>query len=305
MPIPASPSSTSTTTCAQWIEEVREHLDGARGDEANTLAAAYTAGGTSLAFTYELGNIAPGAVLSVGLSTFRVVSVNTAAKTAAVIPGYQGSTDADQAAGALVRVNPPFTDHRILRAINRHLGALSSPSVGLYRVLSENVAFTPAVQGYEMSDDELLRVLEVRRESYGPEVGWPRVRASEWDLLRAADTTDFPSGVAIRLREGNSGRDVQVVYAAPYDYLDSLTALVSTTGISREAEDIPPLGAAIRLMSGREVSRNRTGSQGDTRRANEVPPGAVAASYRGLVALWAQRVQEEAARLRSQFPVGK
>jgi hypothetical protein len=34
-----------------------------------------------------------------------------------------------------------------------------------------------------------------------------------------------------------------------------------------------------------------------------VPPGAVARSYAGIVGLWSQRVEEEAARLRSHYPV--
>jgi len=294
------------TSVQNWIDECRYHLEGDRSEEANILDADYTAGGTTLTLRYDLGNINVGAVLAIGTNTFRVVAVNSGAKTATVIPGLLSSTDANASAGAMVRVNPRFTDHRILRALNDHLYTLSTPAVGLFQVATTTLTYSPVYAGYNLaSTTGLQRVLEVRRETSGPEKSWPRVPASQWDLLVSAPTTDFAAGTALRLREGHSGQSIQVVYAKSFTTTTDVTANVSTTGIPTTAEDIPPLGAAIRLMSGREVSRNRTGSQGDTRRANEVPPGAVAASYRGLVALWAQRVQEEAARLRSQFPVGK
>lgn len=293
-------------TVQNWIDETRYHLDGDRSEEANILDANYTAGGTTLTLRYELGNIAAGAILSIGANTFRVAAVNTGAKTATVIPAYQSSTDANATAGDMVRVNPRFTDHRILRALNDHLSTLSTPTAGLYQVATKTLVYNPAVAGYELTSvTGIQRVLEVRREVPGPQKSWPRVPASGWDLLRNADATDFASGFALRLREGHSGRDVQVVYAKSFTTSTTVTDNVSTTGIPSTAEDIPPLGAAIRLMSGREVTRNHSTSQGDTRRANEVPPGAVGASYRGLAALWASRVAEEAARLRSQYPTGK
>jgi hypothetical protein len=59
----------------------------------------------------------------------------------------------------------------------------------------------------------------------------------------------------------------------------------------------------MRLMAGREVKRNFTESQGDTRRAEEVPSGAVANSMLQLQRLRRDRVMAEAARLNRQYPL--
>jgi len=236
----------------------------------------------------------------------RVLTVNGLTKTATVIAGQNGSTDAAGAINDLVRVTPRFTDHQIVREINRHLASLSSPKNGLYAVASVELAYTASVESYNLSATGLIRVLEVRRETYGPSGAWPRVTAGMWELDRTADATDFASGVSLRVREGNTGLGVQVVYAKTFTPIATVLATdVSATGISTEQEDIPPLGAAVRLMSGREVSRSSPNSQGDSRRSNEVPPGAVGASYRGLVGLWQARVFEESARLRAMYPYGR
>jgi hypothetical protein len=62
------------------------------------------------------------------------------------------------------------------------------------------------------------------------------------------------------------------------------------------------LGAQIRLMSPREIKRNFTESQGDTRRADEVAMGSVANSTAGLIRLRRDRIQAEAARLARAYP---
>lgn len=306
------------TTIQNWIDEVRYYLDGDRSEDANILASNYAVGGTSLTFSYDMGNIGPGSILSAGTNTFRVTSVSAANKTATVIPGFQSSTDANVAAGTMVRVNPRFTDHRILRALNTHLASLSSPSIGLYKVGSTILAFDMSVQGYDLAGiPGLIRVLEVRRDVTGTSQAWVPMRPGDWSLQRSAPVADFPSGTALRINLSLAGSpswapfpitgisvfNVQVVYATTFTATETVTSDVTVTGIPATAEDIPPLGAALRLMSGREVSRNATHSQGDTRRAQEVPPGAVAASYRGLAALWGSRVAEESSRLRAAYPL--
>ena len=85
--------------------------------------------------------------------------------------------------------------------------------------------------------------------------------------------------------------------------LPTAATALSTTGLQASAYDLPPLGAAIRLMSGREIKRNFTETQGDSRRATEVPAGAVQQSSTGLKLLRAQRIVAECARLNSLYPI--
>jgi hypothetical protein len=66
--------------------------------------------------------------------------------------------------------------------------------------------------------------------------------------------------------------------------------------------DILALGTQIRLMSPREVKRNFTESQGDTRRSDEVSVGAVGNSFSQLQRLRRDRIQAEASRLSRAYP---
>jgi len=291
------------TTLSFWLAETRDHLEGSTSGEANILGANYTPGAGTLSLRNALGNIGPGAWLSCGLNVFLVTAVSQLGKTADVIGGQRGSTDVACTAGSMVRVNPRFTDFQIAREINRHLATMSSPRVGLCQVSSTVIDYNGSVQGYDLPASDLIRVLEVRREQVGPSMNWPLVDTAMWDVMRTAPS-GFASGTALILKEGWTGLDVQIVYAKAFTPIAyNPTADVSTTGVSVEMEDIPPLGAAIRLMSGREVSRNQTDAQGDTRRAQEVPQGAVLRSYQGLQMLWNERVGEESARLRARYPV--
>lgn len=292
------------TTAADWVAETRSTLLSGQVQERNKLAADYTAGGTTLTFTYDLAGIKAGTRLSIGLNEFYVWDVNTSTKTATVSGGQSGTTDANATSGDVVWVRPKFTDYEIFRAINAELGALSSPQNGLFQVKTFDLTFNAAISGYDLAGvTDLMSVYEVRMQEPGPEKDWPRIPAHMVRLDRSAFTTDFPSGGAIKLLgDAWPGFDVRLVYKAPYGTLTDLSTNTSTTGVSAQAADLPPLGAAIRLMSGREIKRNFTEQQPDTRRAGEVPAGATFNSYRGLLILRQQRISEEAARLSAQFP---
>lgn len=292
------------TTLAQWIAETRDYLDGNRSEEANRVDS-YVAGSGTLVLKDATGNIGAGTFLSIGLNDLLVTSVNPLTKTASVVGGQRGSTDATAAANDMVRVSPRFTDSQIVRAINRHLPTLSSPRNGLFQVATADLDYTSTLEGYDLTGvTGLLKVLDVRRQTYGPELSWPSVPSTYWDVNRSADISDFPSGLSLRVRQGHTGLAVQVVYAKTFTPIAAnLAADVATTGLSTEMEDIPPLGAAYRLVSGREIPRNALTAQGDSRRAEEVPPGSIARSVAGIAGLWQSRVEEEAARLRSFYPV--
>lgn len=295
------------STLASWVEETRAHLEGDRSEDANQLDAPYVAGSGTVVLRHSMGNVGPGTLVTIGANTLRVMATNPVQKTLTVIAGFNGSTDVNVATGSLVRVNPRFTDHGITKALNGALATLSSPTAGLFKVASTTLTKVGAVEGYDLSGvTGLLRVLEVRRQVPGPSLGWPRVPAALWDVLRSAPS-GFVSGMSLRLMDGDlvPGYGVEVVYAAAFTAISGLTVDTSTTGIPATADDLPPLGAALRVMSGREVARNALTAQGDARRAAEVPAGAIGASANGLRQLFAQRVAEENARLRQQFPVGR
>ena len=77
---------------------------------------------------------------------------------------------------------------------------------------------------------------------------------------------------------------------------------ISTRQLPNTAYDIPSLGAALKLQSMREPQRNFNTAQGDSRRAEEVPPGAQLRSVPALQIPYERRIKEEARRLKRMYP---
>ena len=272
-------------------------------ENRNKLAVAYTAGGSTLTFSYTPDGIRAGARLSIGLNTFYVWSVEN--QVAHVSGGEDGSIDANAAVGSIVRVAPRFTDDEIWKALSGDLNDLSSPSSGLFGIGTVDLTYNAIVNGYDLGpvSDSLLSIYEVKYLTPGPQLDNPRIHTNGWRLNRNAITTQFPSGLSMQLFEpAYPGYNLRVVYRSLLTMPTTTLANVSSSGLLPSAQDLPPIGAAIRLMSGREIKRNFTEGQGDTRRASEVPPGAIMQSSRNLQILRQQRIAAEAARLDALYP---
>ncbi|NCZ58011.1 MAG: hypothetical protein EBY75_06840, partial [Actinobacteria bacterium] len=122
-------------------------------------------------------------------------------------------------------------------------------------------------------------------------------------LVRDVPTDDFASGYAIRFDQAVFPGRLRIVYKAPYSSAATEATDINTTcGVQETVTDIVALGAQIRLMSPREIKRNFTESQGDTRRADEVTMGGIANSTTNLIRLRRDRIQAEAARLARAYP---
>ena len=126
---------------------------------------------------------------------------------------------------------------------------------------------------------------------------------SSWRLRRNRDTSSFSSGLALILYSGAwPGQTVTVSYKAPFTSITNAATARSATGLAATAYDLPPLGAAMALMTTTPIRREFLDAQGTSRMADEVPPGAISASFRDLMGRRRARVEAEAARLVSQYP---
>lgn len=280
------------------IAETKRYLNTTYRGQVNTLSGALSSGTTSVSVTYQPGSVQPGAIIAVDLEEMLVLDLS--GSTATVARGYRGSTAASHSSGALVYVNPVFSDWDVFRGIATDFQSLSAN--GLYRVSTVNFTYQPALQGYDLSTPtQILDVLEVRCNQPGPSKSWPRI--TKWTLDQNANTTDFASGNALILYEsGFSGQTVQVSLATEFAVPSSVTDDFATLGLPPTANDIPCLGAAVRCLAGREVQRNFNETQGQPRRQEEVPPGANLGSGRNLALLRRERIVEEADRLANTFP---
>jgi hypothetical protein len=294
------------TNAADWVAETRQMILGGINEERNKLSAAYTAGDDTLQFEYPMGGIQAGARICIGLNTFYVWSVT--GQIATVTGGDEGTTDANASSGDVVRVRPRFTDNEIFSALNFDLHDLSSPQHGLFRIQTKSFTYDSTIEGYNMSSvaSDVLSIVEIRYQTTDDTKLWPRIPSTQYRLVRDMPTTDFASGLALILYEpANSGYSVHVTFRRPFSTLTNLSTAKTDTGLLTTAYDLPPLGAAISLMAGREIKRALTESQGDTRRASEVPVGAANLSVDRLRGQRQNRIVAERARLDSQYPIIK
>lgn len=287
-----------TTTAADWVKEVEQHL-GVR--PANKLSAAVTDTTTgSITLTYPMGNIADGAL--VGVDTEVMLVWATSGQGATVERGAAGSTAATHANGAMVYVltSSNTSQFSILRALNQDLSSLGS--AGLFHMAAVEVTYNPAKAGYDLAGVTSIEdVYKVEAKVTGLTGDWRVVR--NYRMARDEDTGDFASGFSLRIGEGGqSGQSVRVFYRQPFVALAGLTTDVTTTLLPASAYDIPPIGAAARLVGPREVVRNNFTSQGNSRRAEEVPARAVASSANDLWAQWNRRVGQEINDLQRRYP---
>lgn len=267
----------------------------------NPSIPAGTTGTISLQFAAT--GIAPGQLIGIDLELFTVWAVN--GSTITVSGGQDGTLATTHLQGALVYLSPTFSDWQIWQALNEEILALGAPATGLFQVKQTEFAFSATLVGYDLPGvSDITDVLEVRYDDNLPYQRTPRIDRSEWRLERNYLASEDSSGVSLKLyRGGYPGRNVTVIYRTGFTALTAPTDdLIAVSGLPATAADIPPLGAALRVGVGREVRRNDITSQGDTRRAEEVPPAAVGNSYAGLRALRQQRIVEEASRLAARYP---
>jgi hypothetical protein len=282
-------------------------MSGAREQTAQ-LASAYTAGSESMnlvgGFT---GAVQSGAILGIDLEMFLVTGV-TSGGAVSVIGGYEGSTEANHAEGALVYVNPRFSLFDIGVAVNDDLLDLSSPTNGLGQILFIDQTFNPTYMGYDLGSQfngASSKVLEVSYQIAPPVRTYPLVRRGQYAVRRNMNQPAvFPSGNAVIIYESAyPGLPIHVQFLSPFNPLVNLDDdLTTVAGLPSTMYDLPDLGAALRLMDPREVKRNFYEAQPDPRKAVEIPPQAVANSSAKLEMRRTMRINAEADRIMSVYP---
>ena len=290
------------STVQTWIDGTRKNLLSSFAEARNKLAAPYTAGSGQLTFQYQLNGIQAGSVISCGLNTFYVYQVN--GQVATVDAGIDNSYDVNLSTGAVVRVNPRFPAADIYQALAFDLADLQSPLNGLFGIATADLTYNAYLSGYDLGSlvTNMFDIFEIKYTTPGPFHDNPRLPKDLWDIKRNTVSSISPSGLSLELRTGiTPGYNLHVVYKTKLVMPPNVTDSLDLVGLQPSAYDLPPLGAAIRLMAGREIKRNFTENQGENRRPTEVPPGAVMQSSNQLQMLRRSRINDEAAALSIQY----
>jgi hypothetical protein len=285
-----------STTVNTLVEEVRSKLQGSLPDTLNVLAQDYTPGDGVLHLRYPANSIRSGTQVCSGLNTWHVLAADNNGQDLVVFPSADGGVETTATANDLVRISPRFTTWAIFREWNNQLASMSSPGSGLYGFGTFTSATDYAFGTYPLptpdwDGQEPIRLLRARWQRGGTTDVWTQVNA-EYQ----------PENRLVRVKEHTPGPQLEFVLAFPFLLAATLADDPAKLGVPDRLQDIPGLGAAATLALSTEGRRNQVLSQGDTRRATEVPPGANIGGSRMWSAMQKQRIQEEASRLSEQFP---
>lgn len=269
-------------------------------EQRNKLSATINASTTTVVMSYDLDGIRAGQVFEIDSELFYVWEATAGTKTLTVERGWNGTTAAAHTAGAIVTVNPRFPRSQIFEALNEELLDLSSPMHGLFQVKTFDFDYNGSADIINLPPVlSIIDLIGVHIRVTGDNYEWVRkVR-----LLRDLPTDDFSSGFGLKFENRIRSGRLRIVYKAPFTALTTESQnLLNISGLPASCEDIINMGVQIRLMASREIKRNFTESQGDTRRAEEVQAGAVTNSITQLIRMRRDRITAEATRLMRQYP---
>ena len=289
------------TTVATVLNRASRQMLAGVVEERNKLASSLNDSTTSVVLSYDLGGFRAGSVFEIESELFYVWEANTATKTLTVERGYGGTTAASHSSGTIATLNPRFPRAQMFDAVNAELDDLSSTMNGLFRVVTVDLTYNGSDRQINVtSASSIIELLDVRL----------RYQADDYPVIHSArlqtglPTTDFASGYTLVLDEPVMAGTLRVRYKAPFTRATAESSdLTTNCFLPTTCDDIVETGVILRMMNGREIKRNFIESQGDTRRADEVPPGATRDSITNLARLRRERIIAEAARLKAQYPI--
>jgi hypothetical protein len=269
-------------------------------EERNKLSAAVTASATSVVLSYDIGGLRAGIVCQIDSELMYIWAADSGSKTLTVERGWNGTTAATHSTGAIVTADPRFPRAQVLEAINAELDDLSSPMNGLFQVKTIDIDYNGTDTLVNLSSvQSIIDIITVQLRYTS--VDYPQIR--RYKLVRDLPNDDFTAGFGIKFEQPVRAGRIRVVYKAPFTNITSESQnLQNIAGLPSSCEDILQIGAQIRLVSPREIKRNFTESQGDTRRSDEVQAGSVASSINNLLRMRRDRITAEAARLAREYP---
>ena len=288
------------STVGTVVDRTVRQLMSGTVEERNKTVGTLTSTSTSVVFQYDLNGIRAGGVIQIDSELMYVWEVFPSSKSVTVERGWNGTTPATHISGSVTIVDPRFPRAQILEAINAELDDLSSPMHGLFQVKSLELNYNGTWSMISLpTTDKIIDLVSVSLRYIATD--YPKIRRCR--LIRDLPNDDFSSGYAIRFDEQVRAGRLIVVYKTPYaNVTNESQNLQNIAGFPTTAEDILIMGAQIRLVSPREVKRNFTESQGDTRRSDEVPTGSVSSSINNIIRMRRDRITAEAARLARQYP---
>ena len=293
------------STLNEMVDEIKSNLQGYTLRQDRISYVANPAGLTTTSTEITIGsssNLAKG-VIEVDDELIWIDSFDKADSVLNVIPGfgrgYQGTTPAPHAQYAQITLAPTFPRSAIKKAINDTINGLFP---NLWAISSFTFTFNASQTTYPLPDD-LESILYLSWQTTGSSQEWLPI--NRWRADGMANAATFNTTNTVSLYENiQPGRTVQVWYTATANTLDANTDdFADVTGLPQSSQDVVTLGAAYKLLSFLDPGRIGLTSAESDNADSKIPSTAGATTSRYIFALYQQRLNEEALKLKDRYPI--
>lgn len=293
------------STLDEMVDEIKSNLQGytLRQDRISYVANSGGLSTVSSAITIgSASNLAKG-IIEIDDELIFIDSFDKATSVLNVIPGfgrgYQGTSPAPHSQNAQVTLAPTFPRTSIKKSINDTINALFP---NLWAISSYTFTFNASVTTYALPDD-VEDVLYISWQTTGSSQEWLPLK--RWRLDNFANSATFNTNSTLNIYDNvQPGRTVQVYYATTANTLDNNTDdFADVTGLPQSAQDVVTLGASYKLLSFLDAGRiNLTSAEADNA-DSKIPTTAGVSVSRYIFALYQQRLNEEALKLKDKYPI--
>lgn len=292
-------------TLSDMIDEVKVNLQGYTLRQDRITYVANAGGISNVSTSVTIGsssNLAKG-IIEIDDELLLVDSYDKSSNTLTIMPGfgrgYQHSTAASHNQYAPVILAPSFPRMSVKQAIN---DTISSLYPKLWTNATTTLTYNPAVTTYPLPVG-IEDITTLSWESIGPSKEW--IPITNWRLDPVANTTAFPSGNSVSIRDRiTAGRTIQVAYRkAPEILSNSSDEFTTVSGLPASCRDVVILGAAYKMLSYIDAGRvNLTSAEADAA-DTKTPSTAGTSVSKYIFALYQQRLNEESSKLSGQYPI--
>lgn len=272
-------------------------LEGTFRAQYNQLLLGIGASDTTLQTVAQLAELAKGSFLSIDNELLLVTDRDTDTNTLTVLRGMRGTAPASHLAGALIEANPRFPRWLVRDTLRRELLSWPESLCGVFGFDVGLIAMQSQVNLAAFVPLGLIftRVLGIKRESldttddrWRPVDGWDFNRGRQKLQLRQpvdqVTTLHIDMGILFNTALWTASADLE-----------------SVIGLQESQEEILEVGAAARLLTGRQSVRLFPEAQAQSREGTEVTEVGMARlgqSYQALRDLYLAR---EVQRLQTQY----
>lgn len=304
--------SSTARTMQDVVDAVKQRLQGSHtGARLDILNGTISETDTDVVLTDDVTGIKAGTVIEVELEQMYVRSVDEGTKTLTVMRGHNSTVAASHATGKIVRIAPSYYLRDIFLAVQDEFTALNG--TGLVHYQQVEITHDGNVQTYDSGLPTGVQHLWVQRAEYEANSTYEKWRPIRVELVKDVDTSDYASGSAFKvldsprkLRGGSvtASTTIRLNVATTFGRPTSLSDTISegALGTSESVVPIVAVGAAWRLILGKEAQRLNPDWSHGSRRAEEVQPGSIAFLGRALESQREELIQHALEQQMSKYP---